>query len=123
MATRAERFKATVERSGPKKKADPPRKAKRQQASKTESSRGKADPERRIEASEHTEDRNVSKRASKKAVTALEDSTTGKPSRKSTRSSKNRGLPSDNLQRRAKQKTTTPEARAAKAKAKAKKTR
>ncbi len=146
MATRAERFKATVERSGPKKPATPTRKPKKSAASSAsepapkepaakkkatakkapakKATAKKAEPAaRRVEGSEHTAERNVSKHAGRKAPTALEDSETGKPSRRSTRASKNRGLPSDNLQRRAKNKAATPEARAAKARAKTKKTR
>lgn len=119
MATRAERYKSEKERSGPKKPPSPARKAK----PKKEAEKDVVETTRRVEGSENTAERNVSKRAAKKAVTALEDSTTGKPSRKSTRASKNRGKPSENLERKAKAATHTPENRAAKAKAKAKKAR
>lgn len=124
MATRAERYKAEKERSGPKKPPSPVRKAKpAKEAKEAPAEPKKKAPARRVEGSEHTAERNVSKRASKKAVSALEDSSTGTASRKSTRTSKNRGKPSENLERKAKNATFTPEVRAAKAKAKAKKAR
>lgn len=120
MATRAERFKAAKERSGPKKPPAPTRKPKR---TTTDYSEGAPEPERRIEGSDHTSERNVSKRASKKAVVALEDSATGKPSRKSTRSSKNRGTAAEGPAKKVRSKVISPETKAAKAKAQAKKTR
>ncbi len=112
MATRAERFKAEVERSGPKKAAQPKRKV-------TEKSAPAKKAGRRTDDKDHTATRNVSKSAAKKAEVALEDSESGRPSRKSTRSSANRAKPASNLTRRVKRKTASPESRAAKSAAKA----
>ncbi|NUP09411.1 MAG: hypothetical protein HOW73_25440 [Polyangiaceae bacterium] len=120
MATRAERYRAATERSGPKKPPTPVRKSKR---TKTDFSEGTPDPVRRVEDSSHTSERHVSRRAARKADVALEDSATGKATRKSTRSSKNRGRPSDSLGVRAKRTTAAPATRARKAKAKATKAR
>ena len=81
MATKAERFRYEVERSGPKKPKQPPtpRRAKPVDTSMP----GVSASDRR--ASGRTE----SVRAGKKAQYALEDSA-GKPSRKSTRKASNR---------------------------------
>lgn len=49
------------------------------------------------------------------ATTALEDSATGRPSRKSTRKSANRSKPDSNLQRREMRRTQSPTARAERA--------
>lgn len=122
MATRAERFKATEQRSGPKKSPaanrKPPTKSVLEQANEQEVSSNKPPVgKRRVEGSAHTAERNVSKRASKKAGVALEDSATGKPPRKSTRSGANREKSDSQLQRRAVRATTSPDARATKAQA------
>jgi hypothetical protein len=62
-----------------------------------------------------TASRNQSKRAAKKGGATLEDSATGRPSRKSTRKSANRTKPTSNLQRRAIRKARAPKTRAHKA--------
>ncbi len=113
MATKAERFKSEVERSGPKKKAKPVRKV-------TKDTPPEEKAERRTNEPTGTATRNVSKRAGKKAVVALEDSATGTPSRKSTRKSANRGKPTSNTVRKVKRAARSPQARAAKAAAKGK---
>lgn len=59
--------------------------------------------------------RNVSKRAAAKGGARLEDSATGKPSRKSTRRSEGHVKRTSNLQQRAVRKTTAPKSRAARA--------
>lgn len=107
MATKAEKFKAEQERlrKPPKPKAPPKR--------------------RRVAADaaggEHTAGRHPSEHAKEKDGARLEDSATGKPSRKSTRKTQGRVKTTSNLQRRATRKTTSPESRAARAKARAKK--
>ena len=60
----------------------------------------------------HTEPRNAAKRTDAKAAFKLEDSATGKPSRKSTRGSSNRQKPDSNLKRRQTRATTSAKARA-----------
>ena len=123
MATRAERFKSSEQRSGTKKtptttRRKPPAKSGLEQADEQELSSNKPPVgKRRVASSEHTAERNVSKRAAKKAGVALEDSATGTPPRKSTRSSANRAKSDSQLQRRAVRATTSPEARATKARA------
>ncbi len=72
MATRAERYRYEAERSGPKKPPQPRRKAKR---------RGLED----------AGGRNLSLHAERKAAVTIEESRSGKPSRKSTRGSENHG--------------------------------
>jgi hypothetical protein len=54
--------------------------------------------------------RNRSKAAARKASYALEDSKTGRPSRKSTRKSKNRQKPDSNLKRRQTRRVSAPKA-------------
>jgi hypothetical protein len=65
-----------------------------------------------------TAERNRSDRAAGKAGWILEGSTTGQPSRKSTRTSLNRQKPATNLALRAERRTIAPTARATRAKAK-----
>jgi hypothetical protein len=69
----------------------------------------------------HSGLRNVSKRAARKGGASLEDSATGKPSRKSTRKSTGRVKQASNLQRREIRATSSPSARSSRAKARAKK--
>jgi hypothetical protein len=112
MATKAERFKAEKERSGPKRSPQPKRRVTKESPPAKKAGRRTVDPE-------HTATRTVSKSAARKAETALEDSASGTPSRKSTRSGANRSKPASNLARRATRKTASPEARAEKNMAKA----
>lgn len=112
MATKAERFKAEVERSGAKKAPQAKRKVSEKSAPAKKAGR-------RTDDKDHTATRNVSKRAANKAEVVLEDSESGRPSRKSTRRSANRGKSASSLERRAQRKTASPEARAAKSAAKA----
>lgn len=60
----------------------------------------------------HTESRNASTHADKKASFKLEDSATGRPSRKSTRGSSNRVKADSNLKQRQTRETTSPKSRA-----------
>jgi hypothetical protein len=64
--------------------------------------------------------RNVSKRAARKGGARLEDSATGKASRKSTRKASGRIKRTSNLQRKAIRETSSPKNRASKAKARTK---
>ena len=64
--------------------------------------------------------RNETLRVDKRGGPALEDSATGKPSRKSTRASSGRVKRTTNLQAKAIRKASAPSTRAAKAKAKGK---
>jgi hypothetical protein len=87
MATRSERFRYEVERSGPKKAKQPAR------------PRGRADG-----ANEETTTHNASSRAGKHAAYALEPASGGRPSRKSSRKAANRQK--TDVQFRMKQKTS-----------------
>jgi hypothetical protein len=113
MATKAERFKSSIERSGPKRAPKPARKASKVPVPGA--------PARRRALSESTATRNVSMRAGKKAEVELEDSATGKPSRKSTRRSKAHAKPGSNLQRRATRAAVAPKRRAESSRARARK--
>lgn len=112
MATKAERFKAETERSGKKKSPQPKRRV-------TEKSAPAKKAGRRTDEKDHTGTRNVSKSAAKKAEVVLEDSESGRPSRKSTRKSANRGKQASNLERRAIRTARSPATRAEKSAAKA----
>lgn len=95
MATKAELFRYEQQRSGPKKA---------RQAKKAHH----LDPG-------HTDTRNVTKRGDKGPSVALEDSTSGRPSRKSTRASSHHGRNDTELMRTARAKSQTPKARAQRA--------
>jgi hypothetical protein len=112
MATKAERFKAETQRSGPKKPPQPKRRV-------TKDSPPDEVEGRRVDDPKHTASRTVSKRAGEKSEVAQEDSASGKPSRKSTRASANRGKPDSQLTRRAQRKVSSPKARSSKSAAKA----
>lgn len=103
MATKAERFRYEVERSGPKKPKQP--RAPKRAVTVDTSMPG-------VSASDRRGGRTESIRAGKKAQYALEDSA-GKPSRKSTRKASNRQK--TDSQMRVKQRTAeaSPETRAA----------
>jgi hypothetical protein len=96
MATRAEQFRHEAERRGPKKTKRPTKAHTR-------------DPK-------HTDTRHVTKRGDTKVGMALEDSTSGKPSRVSTRASSNHGRSDTELMRAARTKSQTPKAVAQRAK-------
>lgn len=90
MATKAEIFRYRMERSGPKKSKRPPR--PRRDVPVDTSLPGISATDRKAGGGA-TARRNKSKSAGKSAVYALEDSATGKPSRRSTRKSANRANP------------------------------
>lgn len=113
MATKAQMFRAQQQREAkpPKpKKPRPPRKDVPVDTSKP----GVSATDRRVGYG-NTASRNMSKRAHKKGGARLEDSATGKPSRKSTRRSEGRLKRAVNLQREAVRKAHSAKARAAKA--------
>ncbi len=96
MATKAQQFRNEQERSGVKK-------------AKKVKKLHHLDPA-------HTMTRNVTKRKDKESGAALEDSMSGRPSRKSTRASAHGGRNDTAIMRAAKEKSQTPKARAARAK-------
>jgi hypothetical protein len=97
MATKAELFKAASQRTKPR----PPKVKK---------------PLRRVDP-HHTDARNDRRRSDKGVGVVLEDSMTGRPSRKSTRTSSHHGRNDTQKMRAAQQKTLTPKARAMRAQA------
>jgi hypothetical protein len=96
MATRAQNFRAAEQRS------------QQRPAPKRPKSKGPSDPA-------HTATRNVAKRTEKNAQMKLEDSMSGRPSRKSTRRSLHHGRPDEQLQRVAREATHAPRSRALRA--------
>ncbi len=102
MATKAERFRYEVERSGPKKPKQPraPARAKPVDTSMPG-----------VSASDRRSSRSESIRAGKKAQYALEDSA-GKPSRKSTRKASNRQKTDSQMRVKRRTAEVSPESRA-----------
>jgi hypothetical protein len=80
-------------------------------------------PPRRTIDQGHTDTRNVTLRGDKKVGMALEDSTSGRPSRKSTRKSAHHGRSDTALMRTAREKMESPKARAGRSLAAVKKSR
>jgi hypothetical protein len=112
MATRAEQLKAQQQRKGPNPKEQ------RKLAAK------KAKAEHKKEREAQKTPRNASRKAGKGATVTLEPTPEGKrPSRKSTRSSANRGRPDTGKLIHAEQAKNAPATRASVAKAKAKRVR
>lgn len=97
MSTRAQDFKAEAQRTGAKKAA--------------------VAKERRVVDPRHTDTRNVTKRGDKQVGMALEDSESGRPSRKSTRASAHHGRADTEIMRAVRARSQTPKARALRAKA------
>jgi hypothetical protein len=116
MPTKADAFRARTERSGSSKAKAPPR--PRRDSPVNTAEKGVSATDRKV-GSTSTATRNRSERASKKTGSALEDSATGKASRKSTRASVNGAKRDSNLKRRATRKARSPKTRAAKARAQA----
>lgn len=96
MATKAQNFRAQEQQ----KRHEPPKPKKH---------RGPYDPQ-------HTDTRNVNNRTARNAGMALEDSESGRPSRKSTRASIHHGRPDELLMRTHTAQTFTPKARAQRSK-------
>lgn len=97
MATKAQQFRHEQERKGPKKQ---------KQVKK----------EKHLDPA-HTDSRNVTKRGDKQVGMALEDSLSGRPSRKSSRKSSHGGRNDVELMRAARAASQTPKAQATRAKA------
>ena len=87
MSTKSQLFRYEAERSGPKK-AKQPRRPRRDWPVDT-SLPGVSATDRKVGAGS-SGTRNLSESAGRKAIYALEDSATGRPSRKSTRRASNR---------------------------------
>jgi len=87
MPTKSQLFRYETERSGPKKAKQPRRPARNWPVDT--SLPGVSATDRRVGAGS-SGTRNLSRRAGRKAIYALEDSATGRPSRKSTRRAANR---------------------------------
>ncbi|MCA9602317.1 MAG: hypothetical protein R3A78_12090 [Polyangiales bacterium] len=104
-------FKARAERAAKPARKPKPKRPKRNKEVDT-AAVGVSATDRKV-GKKHTADRNRSKSAARKGGAVLEDSQTGKPSRKSTRKSEGHVKRSSNLQRRAVRKTHSPQARAA----------
>ena len=126
MATKAEQFKSKMQRTGDKKAAEKPA-AKKAATSKPkakvakESAPAAKDARAKKTASaKEPEKTNESASAARKAEVVLEESA-GRPSRKSTRRSANRGKVASALERRAIRKARSPQTRAKKAAAAKKK--
>ncbi len=96
MATKAQQFRSEMQRTH--QKAPAVKKAQRV-----------IDPK-------HTDTRNVTKWGDKQVGMALEDSMSGRPSRKSSRKSANGGRNDTQIMRAARAKSQTPKARAGRAK-------
>jgi hypothetical protein len=110
MATRAERFRASQERSGPKRPPKPPAKPRSYKADTSRPAVSAADRRHGGKSAA----RNVSLAAGKKTKAAfeLEDSVAPKrPSRKSTRKSKNRQKAGTQLKARAQRAVSSPQRR------------
>ena len=88
MSTKAEQFRVMQQRNANPPKAKQPPKPRRDHPINT-AKPGVSASNRKVGFG-HSGVRNVSKRAAKKGGARLEDSATGKPSRKSTRRSANR---------------------------------
>lgn len=100
MATKAQQFRSETERTGkPKAKA----------VAKAKKTLRPVDPQ-------HTDTRNVTKWGDKQESAALEDSMSGRPSRKSTRKSAHGGRNDTQLLKAAQARSQTPKARATRAK-------
>lgn len=99
MATKAQLFRSETERSHERKPA----------AKRVVKARRVIDPK-------HTDTRNVTKWGDKMVGAALEDSMSGRPSRKSSRKSAHGGRNDTELMRTARAKSQTPKARASRAK-------
>ena len=113
MATKAERFVMEQQRSKPKK----PKRPKRRRDTSVDTAQPGVSATDRKAGGGSTAARNRPLHAAKKATYALEDSATGKPSRRSSRRAANRAKPGSNLTRQKQREMRSPEARAEQAKA------
>lgn len=116
MATRAEQARAKAERDAKPPEPKKPRPPRRDDPVDT-AKPGVSATDRKVGAGS-TAKRNASKRAARKGGAVLEDSATGKPSRKSTRKTAPGTTATSNLARRQTRRASSPETRAAQAAAK-----
>lgn len=114
MIRKAEAFRRTIEQTRPPRPKQPPRARRDWPVDTAEPGVSASD---RKAGLINTAERNRSERASRKAGWVLEGSTTGQPSRKSTRTSLNRQKPDTNLTLRAERRISAPTSRAARARA------
>lgn len=116
MVTKADAFRRE-EAARKRKKNAKPKKAKKPKRSEVDTAEPgvSATDDRRGIA--HTADRNRSRHAERKAAVVLEDSESGKPSRKSSRRSANRLRMASGLEKEAARRLNTPKAKATRAKA------
>jgi hypothetical protein len=114
MATRAERFKATMQREAKPKQPKKPKRRRRDWPVDTAQPGVSATDRKAGHGS--TAARNRSLRAGRKGGAALEDSLSGRPSRKSTRKSEGSLKTTSNLQRRQVRRVSSPKARATRSK-------
>ena len=112
MATKAQSFRVEQQRAAHPPKPKQPRKRRRDAPVDT-SLPGVSASDRKVGAGS-TAARNRSARAERKGGVRLEDSQSGKPSRKSTRRSSGRMKPTSNLERRRIRRSSAPESKAAK---------
>jgi hypothetical protein len=116
MATKAEEFRADKARKANPSKPKQPGRPRRDQPVDT-AKPGVSATDRKAGAGS-TAKRNASKRAARKGGPILEDSATGKPSRKSSRKTTAGSKTTSNLERRQQRKVSAPKSRATRAKAK-----
>jgi len=116
MATKAQMFRAQQQRDANPPKRGRPRHPRRDVPVDT-AQRGVSATDRKVGAGS-TASRNRSARAGKKGGARLEDSATGKPSRKSTRKSAGHVKRTSNLRRKAIRRASSSKTRALKARAK-----
>jgi hypothetical protein len=115
MATKAQRFRAEQQRNANAPKPKQPRRPRRDFPVDT-ALPGVSATDRKVGAGA-TASRNRSARAKEKGGARLEDSATGRPSRKSTRKSEGHIKRTSNLRRKAIRKASSSKIRAMKAKA------
>jgi len=115
MSTKAEQFRAQQQREAKPARPKQPKRARRDTPVDT-AKPGVSATDRKV-GSGSTGSRNKSARAHNKGGARLEDSATGKPSRKSTRKSTGRVKRTSNLQRKVIRKTSAASSRAARARA------
>lgn len=118
MVTKADAFRREQQAKQRKKNAKPkkPKKPKQRDVDTAEPGVSATDVRR---GEHHTADRNRSMHAQRKAAVVLEDSESGKPSRKSSRKSANRLKMAASLEKEAARRLNTPKAKATRARARA----
>lgn len=118
MTAKANEFRAKQQREAHPPKPKRPKRPRRDGVVDT-SEPGVSASDRKVGAG-HSAERNASTRVAKRGGPRLEDSATGKPSRKSTRKSAGHVDTTSTLRLKASRKTASPQARARRAKVKRK---